>query len=390
MDELAVLRKKIDEIDSRLLPLFTERMEICGKVAEYKRKTGKPIFDAEREKKILEEKTKKTDVMKSEVYDFFNSIMTISRVRQSGILADSNGRKHSIELVECSEAAKANPRVVYFGSEGAYSEEAAIAYFGGDCNRFYASRFDDAYGALIDGRADYAVLPIENSSTGTISEVIDLLVKYGFYITGEIHIPVRHCIMAVKGARLSDIKTVYSHEQALLQCSDFLNKLDGVESKEYYSTALSAKFVAESGDKNKAAIAARRSAELYGLDILAEDINNSNGNTTRFAVISKNPHITDECDKISVTFTLKHRSGELARILDAFARGGLNLMKLESRPIADRTSKGKPFEYRFYADYMGSLFDEKVRSITDMITEETCDFEILGNYKSYTSKKEKL
>ena len=385
MDELIRLRDKIDEIDAQLLPLFVERMKVCENVAEYKRRVGKPIFDAEREKAVLENKVKKTSEMKNEVYDFFNSIMTISRVRQSKILSDTENRIHSADLLKKSEPIKENPKVVYFGSEGAYSEEAAIGFFGDSCDRFYASRFEEAYTALNEGRADYAVLPIENSSTGTISEVIDLLVRYGLYITGEIYVPIRHCLMGIKGSSLGDIKTVYSHEQAFLQCSNFLNSLGGVKHEEYYSTALSARMVADSGDPSKAAIAARRSARLYGLEILAEDINNSNGNTTRFAVISKAPHIDLNCDKISVMFTLKHESGELSRVLDAFARGGLNLMKLESRPIADRTVNGKPFEYRFYADYTGCLSDDEVRSITDAAVEEAQDFRILGNYRSAAS-----
>ena len=388
MDELIQLRDKIDEIDAQLLPLFIERMKVCGRVAEYKRRVGKPIFDAEREKAVLENKVKKTSEMKNEVYDFFNSIMTISRVRQSKILSDSENRIHSADLLKNSEPIKENPKVVYFGSEGAYSEEAAIGFFGESCDRFYASRFEDAYTALNEKKADYAVLPIENSSTGTISEVIDLLVEYGLHIVGEIYVPIRHCLMGIKGSSLSNIKTVYSHEQAFLQCSKFLNSLSGVTHEEYYSTALSARMVADSGDPSKAAIAARRSARLYGLEILAEDINNSNGNTTRLAVISKAPHIDSNCDKISVMFTLKHESGELARVLDAFARGGLNLMKLESRPIADRTVNGKPFEYRFYADYTGCLSDDEVRSITDAAVEETQDFRILGNYRSAASSGE--
>lgn len=387
MDELLELRNKIDKLDKELLSLFLERMEVCGKVADYKRKVGKPVLDPVREKQVLENKMSmlQNDDMKNEVYDFFNSIMTISRVRQSKLLADTENRIHSADVLELNCPVKENPTVVYFGSEGAYSEEAAIGFFGEDSDRFYAAKFSEVCTALIEGRADYAVLPIENSSTGTISEVADLLLANKLYIVGEIYVPIRHCLMAVNGARTENIKTVYSHEQGFLQCSEYLKKLGNAEHKEYYSTALSAKMVAESGDDSKAAIAAKRTAELYGLNILAEGINNSNGNTTRFAVISRMPHIDENCDKISVMFTLKHESGALAGVLDAFARGGLNLLKLESRPIPDRTVNGKPFEYRFYADYTGCLLDKNVTSITDTAVEETQDFRILGNYKSFTS-----
>ncbi len=379
MNELEQLRKRIDELDRELLPLFTERMEVCGKVADYKRKVGKAVLDAEREKQVLESKLTLPGAaeMKEEVYEFFNAVMTISRVRQSRMLATESGRRHCGDIISMVREQIENPKIVYFGSEGAYSEEAAIGFFGEESDRFCARAFEDAFEALRDGRADYAVLPIENSSTGTIAGVADLLVKYGYYIVGEIYIPIRHCLMGVKGASLSDIKTVYSHEQGLLQCSEFLKGLGDVRSEEYYSTALSAKAVADKGDKTKAAIASKRTATLYGLDILAEEINTSGKNTTRFAIVSGCPEIRSGADKISAAFTLKHESGTLYRILSSFARGGLNLLKLESRPIPD-----SPFEYRFFVDYTGSITDETVRSVTDTAIEETENFELLGNYRS--------
>ena len=377
MNELEQLRQKIDELDRQLLPLFTERMEVCGKVADYKRKVGKAVLDAEREKQVLESKLSLPGAaeMKEEVYEFFNAIMTISRVRQSRMLGDAGKRRHCGDVLDMTKPVIENPKIVYFGSEGAYSEEAAIGFFGEESDRFYAKAFEDAFEALWDGRADYAVLPIENSSTGMIAGVADLLVKYEYYIVGEIYIPIRHCLMGVKGAQLSDIKTVYSHEQALLQCSEFLKNMGDVQSEAYYSTALSAKAVAEDDDKTKAAIASLRTAKLYGLDVLAEEINTSGKNTTRFAVISRCPEIRDGADKISAAFTLKHECGTLYRILSSFARGGLNLLKLESRPIPD-----SPFEYRFFVDYTGNLNDETVRSVTDTAIEETENFVILGNY----------
>ncbi len=379
MNELEQLRQKIDELDRQLLPLFIERMEVCGRVADYKRKAHKPVLDAEREKQVLESKLSLPGAaeMKEEVYEFFNAIMTISRVRQSRMLETAGDRRHCGDIISMTKPETENPKVIYFGSEGAYSEEAAISFFGEDSNRFYAKAFEDAFEALRDGRADYAVLPIENSSTGMIAGVADLLVKYEYYIVGEVYIPIRHCLMGVKGAQLSDIKTVYSHEQALLQCSEFLKKMGDVQSEAHYSTALSAKTVADAADKTKAAIASLRTAKLYGLDILAEEINTSGKNTTRFAVISNRPELRNGADKISAAFTLKHESGALYRILSSFARGGLNLLKLESRPIPD-----SPFEYRFFVDYTGSITDETVRSVTDTAIEETENFVILGNYRA--------
>lgn len=380
MNELESLRCEIDRIDKQLLPLFLERMEVCGRVADYKREAGMPVLDAVREAQVLENKMSllDNDSMKSEVYEFFNTIMTISRVRQNKILFDTKERVHSADILKQSLPKKENPKVVYFGSEGAYSEEAAIGVFGEDSDRFYAKTFEDAFLALSEDRADYAVLPIENSSTGTIADVADLLAKYEYYIVGEIYIPIRHCLMGVSGATLSDIKTVYSHEQAILQSREFLKTLNDIQCETYHSTALSAKAVSESGDKTKAAIAAKRNAKLYNLEILAEGINSSQENTTRFAVISVKPEVSEKSNKISAVFKLKHESGQLSRILTSFARGGLNLLKLESRPIPE-----SPFEYRFFVDYTGSLFDENVRSITDTAMSEVESFTLLGNYETY-------
>lgn len=380
MNELEKLRIGIDKIDRQLLPLFLERMDLCSQVAEYKRGVGMPVLDPVREAQVLENKMQllDDDSMQNEVYEFFNSIMTISRVRQNMLLANEKERIHCADVLSGAQKRKENPVVVYFGSEGAYSEEAAIGVFGENCDRFYAKTFEDAFIALREQRADYAVLPIENSSTGAIADVVDLLAENKYYIVGEIFIPIRHCLMGVKGANISDIRTVYSHEQAILQSREFLKTLNDVQCETYLSTALSAKAVAESGDKTKGAIAARRNADIYGLDILAEGINSSSENTTRFAVISIKSEIEKDCNKISAMFKLKHESGQLARILTSFARGGLNLMKLESRPIPE-----SPFEYRFFVDYTGNFLDENVRSITDTAMSEAENFTILGNYKTY-------
>ncbi len=378
MNELEILRDKIDKIDRQMLPLFLERMEVCSKVAEYKRKVNKPVLDTEREKQVLQNKLSllENPDMADEVYEFFDSMMTISRVRQTKMLSDTRNTFHCEDVLKLVQTKKQNPKIVYFGSEGAYSEEAAIGFFGKEADRFYAKTFDEGFEALKNNKADYAVLPIENSSTGTISEVADLLFKYQYYIVGEIYVPIRHCLMGVKGALISDIKTVYSHEQGLLQSRDFLNTLD-VECETYLSTALSAKAVAESGDKTKAAIAARRNAEIYGLEILKEEINSSAKNTTRFAIIARNPEITENSQKISAAFTLKHESGQLHRVLSGFARAGLNLLKLESRPIPE-----SPFEYRFFIDYTGNILNENTACVTDNIIDEVQSFTLLGNFEN--------
>ncbi len=380
MNELDMLRKEIDETDKEILPLFLKRMELCGKVAEYKRQTGMAVFDPERERQVLENKMQllETPDMADEVYEFFNSMMCISRVRQGKLLRERAENKNCRGILKKSASRIQNPKIVYFGSEGAYSEAAAIQYFGKDCDRVYAATFEEAFEVLGSETVNYGVLPIENSSTGTIAKVVDLLTKYKFSIVGEVCIPIRHCLVGVRGAKFSDIKKIYSHEQAILQCGEFLKDLKGVECENYYSTAISAKTVAESGDKSMAAIASAVNAEIYGLDIIAEEISDNKGNTTRFAIIARQPEVTDRCDKISIAFGLKHESGQLHRILSIFASNDLNVLKLESRPIADR-----PFEYRFFVDFSGRLLDERVISALETVETETRDFTILGTYESH-------
>lgn len=376
MTELERLRDEIDKTDREMLPLFLKRMELCGKVGEYKKKVNMPILDPEREKRILENKTAllENSEMAEEVYEFFNSVMTISRTYQKKLISGRHYKKCD-EVLKKSAERKANPKVVCFGFEGSYSEEAADKYFENKGDKIYVSAFADAFDILSGGEADYAVLPIENSSAGMIAEVMDLLAEKNLYITGEEYVPIRHCLMGVKGAKVSGIKKIYSHEQAILQCPDFIKSINGAECISHRSTALAAKFVAENGDASCAAIASERNAEIYGLEILEKNINSVDCNTTRFVVISTRPEVSKNASKISIVFNLNHQSGELYRVLSGFARGGLNLMKLESRPVRE-----KPFEYKFFADYTGNLRDENVRMITENIAQETRNLVLLGNY----------
>lgn len=378
MNELESLRERIDETDRQLLELFCNRMQICSKVADYKRKSGMPVLDPKREKQLLSDKLKllKECGLETEVYEFFSAVMAISRARQTRELNNTAGAKTLDNITKASASPKKNPRVCYYGVHGTYSEEAAVNYFGNDTEMFCASAFEEVFEALESNMADYAVLPIENSSTGTISEVMTLLGTYGYYIVGEVCIPIRHCLMGVKGTKLSDIKKVYSHEQGFLQSKKFLDSMN-VVCEALGSTAECARAVAKGKDKSAAAIAGRQTAQIYGLEILAENINTNDVNTTRFAVVSKRPEITEECNKISAAFVLPHESGSLHHLLAAFAAGGLNLMKLESRPIPDRK-----FEYMFYADYEGNLLDSHVREITSELIDGTADFVFIGNYKS--------
>ncbi len=378
MNELENLRKEIDGIDKELLSLFLKRMEVCGDVAEYKRRNNMKVLDTEREAQLLEEKGKMlaSSEMADEVYEFFNSIMTISRIRQSKLLANDRTDVCG-DIIKKSVERKKKPKVACYGYQGSYSEEAAEKVFGIECEREYVSSFSEAFKKIEEGIADYTVLPIENSSTGVISEVLDTLAEKGLYIVGEEYVSIKHCLIGTSDAEKDKIKKIYSHGQGFMQCREYIDKMGEVECVPHYSTALSAKYVAELNDKSICAIASERTAKMYGLKVIDRNINTVDCNTTRFVVISRYFEINDEADKISIAFNLDHRSGELYRILSTFARGGLNLLKLESRPIPE-----KPFEYRFFADYSGNLKTQRVGMLTNNLINETRKFTLLGNYKN--------
>ncbi len=381
MKSLEELREGIDRIDQELLKLFVERMELCGQVADYKRSVGMPVLDVKREKEVLAKKMELLEdgKLKDEVYTFFSNMMAISRNLQKKRLADLPKENVIEEALASSQSSKCAPKVCYFGANGSYSEEAAMEFFGTETDRFPVDSFAGVLDTLANNQADYAVLPIENSSTGAIAPVLDLLGRYGYFIIGEVNLAIHHCLLGKKGTKLVDISKVYSHEQGILQSQSFLNSIGNPKTEVCQSTAQSAKLVAELDDVSVAAIAGMQNAEIYGLEILAENINSNDTNTTRFAVVAKHPEITRNCNKISIAFTLPHESGELHRVMSCFARGGLNLLKLESRPIPNQR-----FEYMFFVDYTGNLLEEEVRRVTDEVIAEVQELKLLGNYPAGT------
>ena len=226
-----------------------------------------------------------------------------------------------------------------------------------------------------EGRADYAVLPIENSTAGFVINNYDLLLKYKNYIVGEVYVPVAHMLLGVPGAKLSDIRTVYSHAQALAQSSDFLSVHKDWKQIAVLNTAVAAKKVMEEKDPSQAAVASRTAGELYGMEILAEEINNVKGNTTRFLILGKEPVYAKTAGKISVAFEIPHKSGSLYNILGNFIFNNVNMTMIESRPIPE-----KSFEYRFFVDFEGNLSDAGVRNALTGLAAEASVMRILGNY----------
>lgn len=230
-------------------------------------------------------------------------------------------------------------------------------------------------------RSSFGVLPIENSSAGSVTQVYDLLCNHNFYIVRAVEVSVDNCLLGVKGASLEDIRCAYSHPQALSQSSDFLANRD-IKACPDANTAIAAQRIAKLNDKSVGVVASRDAANEYGLDILAADINNCENNRTRFILISKDLIITDNADRISLSFIIEHTTGSLYRILSRFVESGLNLTKIESRPV-----KSGDFEYRFYLDFTGSVRDPKVLSLISSLNCELSEFVFLGNYEVERSKK---
>lgn len=375
MIDLQHSREKIDEIDKQLVALFEERMLIAKDVAAYKLETGKKILDREREASKLSALSEMAtnDFNKHGVRELFTQIMSMSRKLQYGLLS-----KKETELpFEEIEGIQVNgeTKVVCFGDKGSYTEQAMDEYFNKPISPIYAKTFREIMETIKDGRAEYGVMPIENTSTGGITDIYDLLVEFDNYIIGEHVVKVEHCLLGLKEANISDIKQVFSHSQGLMQCSKYLQQHKDMKPIESISTADSAKRVLNENDISNGAIASMKAAECYGLQVLEKGINHEHNNSTRFIVISKKPQYLKYSNKISICFELPHTSGSLYNMLSHFIYNNLNMTKIESRPL-----EGRNFEYRFFVDFEGNLIDAGVKNALFGINEEAVDLKILGNY----------
>lgn len=374
--DLKECRAQLDEIDEQIVNLFEKRMDICELVAEDKIKTGKKIYDKERENSKIE-KVKSfasDDFRKHGVEELFLQLMSMSRKLQYGIL-EASGVKGRLPFIGMDQLDIEGATVVYQGTEGAYSQQAMQSFFGDNVRSFHVDSFREAMLTIAEGNADFGVLPIENSSAGIVSENYDLLVDFENYIVGEQIIKIDHCLMGLPGASEEQIKTVYSHPQALSQCSEYLEAHKDMECVPYANTALAAKKVMEDGDITQGAIAGRPAAEAFGLEIIRESINFSSRNSTRFIIVTNQKIYRKDAGKISICFEIPHESGSLYRILSNFIYNDLNMNRIESRPIPDR-----PWEYRFFIDFDGNLADPGVKNAIRSIREETKNMKILGNY----------
>ena len=375
MTDLTVLREEIDQIDRQIVDLYERRMDVCREVAEDKIRTGKKVLDKEREKAKISTLTglASNDFYRHGIEELFEQIMSMSRKLQYQLLAEA-GAIGKLAFMEVPSIEKEKVRVVFQGVEGANSEAAMRAYFGDRVNSFHVASFREAMEAIEEGMADFAVLPIENSSAGIVSEIYDLLVEFENYIVGEQVLKIESCLMGVKGAKLSDIQAVYSHPQALMQTARYLEE-HGWQQISMSNTAAAAQMVAREQDKSRAAIGNSLAARLYGLDILEPEISYNSSNSTRFIIVTNQKIYRKDAEKISICCEIAHESGSLYHAMSHFIYNGLNMCKIESRPI-----EGRNWEYRFFIDFEGNLNDSAVKNALRGLRDETRNMRILGNY----------
>lgn len=368
------IRNEIDQIDQQMVELFRKRMDCSLRVAEYKKENNQPILNTSREEQVLDKVEQMGGEYGSYARLLYTNIMELSRDYQYNLINGGAELKALIDSAETSFDAMSDKLTISaLGPMGSNSQLAASKFFPA-ANLKLVKNFDCVFDDVSNHVSDYGILPVENSSAGSVSKVYDLILKYRYYIVGEIDLPIEYCIGAIPQASINDIEMVLSHEQGLAQCSDFISE-NGFMTKKCGSTSLAAKTVAEEKRINWSAICTKEAADEFGLKVLDKDIQNNDNNCTRFIVISKKPIITEKSHKISLCFSLPHRSGSLYNILCRFASHGLNLTKIESRPIPKSS-----FEYLFYLDFTGNVLNEDNSRMICSLSEELPEFSFLGNY----------
>lgn len=370
MKDLKQCRIEIDEIDTQILALFEKRMHVARDVITYKLENDLEIFQPEREQEVLDKNVNKVvdQTLSSYALSFFQDMMDVSKSYQSSF----------IPIQDCycfSLPKKKDITVGYQGVEGAFSYIALKEYFGDVSHKNY-HLFEDVFQALKNKEIDYGIVPLENSSTGAINDNYDLVRDYDCYIVGEQSISISQHLLGVPGAKITDIKEVYSHPQGLLQCSEFLHQHPTILCHEYTNTAASAKYVHDTLDKSKGAIASKSACQLYGLSMIKENIHNETSNHTRFIVIGRHLEDHQETNRVSIVFTLVHKVGALYSILKAIKDHHINLTRIESRPIKDAD-----WQYYFYIDFEGSLHTVEVQIALEQMKAHCLTLKVIGNYQ---------
>ncbi len=375
--ELKELRQEIDRIDTELVRLFGERMQVALDVAEYKRANGLPVLDAARERALLskvaslagEENEQSTRIL-------YETILSLSRARQERTLCGESPLYREItDAIERTEKVfPSGASVACQGVEGAYSQSAAEKLFRSPDIRFYAT-FEDVFRAVESGECRYGVLPLENSTAGSVNRVYDLMVSHRFHVVRAARVRIAHNLYVNPGVRLEDVREIISHEQALSQSAEFLRSLGDVKITPVLNTALAAREVRDSGRHDLAALSSASCGALYGLECLRSSVQDKGANYTRFVCISKSLELYPGAEHTSLMLEISHRPGSLYRILSALNASNVNITKLESRTIPDRD-----FEARFYLDLELSIHDPEFARTLAALRSECEAFRYLGSY----------
>ncbi len=377
MEDLSTIREKINEIDNKIVELWKERMDLCLSVAQYKKEHNLPVLDSKREAELLN-RIGNMAGEDLEVYSrvLYDTIMTVSKSYQHKYLYNENSLVNKIKnAVEKTEKLFPQKAVVACqGVEGAYSGIACEKLFKYPTISYFET-WHDVVNAVEKGLCRYGVLPIENSTAGSVNNVYDLMAEHNFYIVKSFRLKINHCLLGNSGASLDTIKEIYSHEQAINQCSEFLRQNSHIKVNICENTAVAAKMVMQSGRTDVAAISSENCRELYNMSLISASVQNKDNNYTRFICISKDMEIYPGADKTSFVLTLPHRPGSLYHLLARFYALGINVIKLESRPI-----QNKDFEFMFYFDMSVSVYDGAFYEIISQISRECEYFNYLGSY----------
>ncbi len=378
MRDLSEVRVDIDRVDNEILSLYKERLELVTEVAEYKISTGKKVLDPEREAQKIDVLSGQTDddFIKHGVTELYKQIMSTSRKRQYQILSAHGLMDEQLPFTAVDKLDFNKKVVVFQGVPGAYSQQAMKEFFGPDLEEsFHVDTWREAMEAIKSGKADYAVLPIENSSAGSITENYDLLAEYDVAIVGQHILKIDHALLGLKGAKVDDITTVISHPQAIMQCDRYIvNNHSEWNVTAMHNTAVSAMKVRDDGDIHQAAIGSPINAELYDLCILERGIQDNKNNQTKFIIVAKDKVFKKDADTVSICIEIANQKGSLYYMLSHFIHNGLDLKHIESRPLT-----GRNWEYRFFIEFTGNLQDDAVKDALLGLKSESSYLRILGN-----------
>lgn len=375
--ELTDLRTKIDDIDAQIASLFVQRMDVVKEIAQTKAERNLPVYDPQRERQKLAELAQQVgDALAPATDTLFSQIFDLSRSVQHRVTASASPVRDSIRtaLEQTPRLLPARPLVACQGAEGAYSQLACERLFPA-VSIMYFNSFESVFTAVEQGLCQYGILPLENSTAGSVNRIYDLMMKHDFYIVRSCRVKVDHCLLAKKGTKLSDIREIVSHEQAIAQCQGFLSNLKNVTVTTCENTATASKLVMESDRTDLAALSSRYCAELYNLECLSDSVQDQGSNYTRFICISKKLEIYPGANRTSLMVVLPNRRGSLYRVLSRFNALGINLTKLESRPLAN-----SDFEFMFYFDLDSSVYSDAFMQVFDDLEGAATSVKYLGSY----------